>query len=189
MVEKRFNPEEAAVLYSEERIASLPPEKIVEYLNLNKDDAIADLGAGNGYFTLPLAAKTENQVFAVDIEPKMLALLQELAEKEGVANIRYIESDLENIQLNDCSVDKVMAAFVIHEVPDPAKALREIKRLLKPDGKFLLIEWETVETEIGPPLEDKVSSADMSALLEQNGFTADIIQLNEKNYGIIATLA
>lgn len=82
-----------------------------------------------------------------------------------------------------------MAAFVIHEVTDPAKALREIKRILKPDGKFLLIEWETVETEIGPPLEDKISSADMSALLGQNGFSTEIIQLNEKNYGIIAKLA
>lgn len=189
MIEKRFNPEKAAVLYSEERKALLPSEKIIEYLNLNKDDAIADLGAGNGYFTLPLAAKTENQVYAVDIEPRMLAFLKELAEKEGIANISYIESDLENIQLDDCSVDKVMAAFVIHEVPDPAKALREIKRILKLDGKFLLIEWEAVETEIGPPLEDKISSADMSALLGQNGFSTEVIHLNEKNYGIIAKLA
>ncbi|QHJ70170.1 class I SAM-dependent methyltransferase [Planococcus halotolerans] len=189
MDEKRFNPDEAGVLYSEERKASLPPDSIIEYLNLNMDDAIADLGAGNGYFTLPLAAKTENQVYAVDIEPRMLALLENLAEKEGMTNIRYIESDLENIQLNDCSVDKVMAAFVIHEVPDPAEAFREIKRILKPDGRFLLLEWETVETEIGPPLEDKISSADMAALLEQNGFTAEIIQLNEKNYGIIAKIA
>lgn len=70
----------------------------------------------------------------------MLTMLKEIAEKEEIGNIRYIESDLENIQLNDHTVDKVMAAFVIHEVPDPAKALREVKRILKPDGKFLLIE-------------------------------------------------
>lgn len=189
MVEKRFNPEKAAVLYSEERKALLPPKTIIEYLNLDKDDTIADLGAGNGYFTLPLAAKTKNQVFAVDIEPKMLALLKVLAEKEGLANIGYIESDLEHILLKDQSVDKVMAAFVIHEMPDPVKALREIKRILKPDGRFLLIEWEAVETAIGPPFEDKISSPAMEALLEQNGFTTEIIQLNERNYGIIAKLA
>ncbi|MFC3212189.1 class I SAM-dependent methyltransferase [Planomicrobium okeanokoites] len=189
MVEKRFNPEQAAVLYSEERKALLPPESILAHLKLNGDEEIADLGAGNGYFTLPLASKTKNQVYAVDIEPKMLALLQELAEKGGLANIRYIESDLESIRLKDRSVDKVMAAFVIHEVPDPAKALKEIKRILKPDGTLLLIEWEAVETEIGPPLEDKIPSADMADLLKENGFTQDIIQLNEKNYGIIAKLA
>lgn len=189
MVEKRFDPNKAEVLISKERQALLPAEKIVRYLEVEKNDVVADLGAGNGYFTIPMAKKTDYPVYAIDIEPRMLTLLKEVAEKESIENIHYIQSDLENIQLEDRSVDKMMAAFVIHEVTDPAKALREIKRILKPDGKFLLIEWETVETEIGPPLEDKISSADMSALLGQNGFSTEIIQLNEKNYGIIAKLA
>lgn len=189
MVKKRFNPNKTELLYSEDRRAMLPVEGVIQYSNLSIEDTVADLGTGNGYFTLPVAKKIERQVYTVDIEPKMLTMLKELAEKEEVGNIRYIESDLENIQLNDRSVDKVMAAFVIHEVTDPAKALREIKRILKPDGKFLLIEWKTVETEIGPPLADKISSQDMVVLLEQNGFVTEIIQLNERNYGIIAKFA
>lgn len=189
MVEKRFDPNKAEVLISKERQALLPVEKIIRYLEVEKNDIVADLGAGNGYFTIPMAKKTEWPVYAVDIELRMLTLLKEVAEKESIENIHYIQSDLETIQLEDRSVDKVMAAFVIHEVPDLVKALIEIKRILKSDGKLLLIEWETVETEIGPPLEDKISSLDMVKLLEQNGFATETLRLNEKNYGIVAKFA
>lgn len=186
MSEKRFNPEKAEVLYSEARRAMLPVEKVIAYLNLHTEDTVADLGAGNGYFTIPLAKKTESQVYAVDIEPKMLALLRELAEKEEIANIRYIQSDLENIQLEDQTVDKVVAAFVIHEVPDMPKALSEARRILKSGGTLLVVEWEEVPTPIGPPLEDKISSQEMAKLLEQSGFQTEVIHLNESHYAIIA---
>lgn len=188
MVEKRFNPNKAGVLISEERQALLPVEKIVHYLEVGKSDVVADLGAGNGYFTIPLAKKTEYPVYAVDIEPKMLSMLKETAEKESVENIHYIQSDLEDIALEDKTVDKVMAAFVIHEVPDFHKALSDVRRILKPDGIFLLIEWEAVQTEIGPPLGDKISSEEMKKLLEKNGFHSETIQLNDIHYAIVAKL-
>lgn len=185
-MEKRFNPNNAEVLVSKERQEILPVEKIVHYLALGEKDIVADLGAGNGYFTIPIAKRVKGPVHAVDIEPKMLSLLKETAEKESIENIHYVQSDLENIVLEDKAVNKVMAAFVIHEVPDMAKALSEARRILKPDGTFLLIEWEEVPTEIGPPLEDKISSQEMVRLLEKNGFRSEVIHLNNIHYAVIA---
>lgn len=57
MVKKRFNPNKAELLYSEERRAMLPVEEVIQHLNLSNEDTVADLGAGNGYFTLPVAKK------------------------------------------------------------------------------------------------------------------------------------
>ena len=186
MTDKRFNPDKAEVLYSEVRRAMLPVEEVITYLNLRTEDTVADLGAGNGYFTIPLAKKTESQVYAVDIEPKMLALLKVLAVKEELANIRYIQSDLEDIQLKNHTMDKVVAAFVIHEVPDMPKAISEARRILKSDGTLLVVEWEDVPTQTGPLLEDKISSQEMTKLLEQSGFFSEVIHLNESYYAIIA---
>jgi 16S rRNA A1518/A1519 N6-dimethyltransferase RsmA/KsgA/DIM1 with predicted DNA glycosylase/AP lyase activity len=76
-----FNPEHADKLLDPKRIELLPPEKIIDELTLRNDDIIADLGAGNGFFTLPLAKNTSQTVYAVDIEPKMLELLKKRAKK------------------------------------------------------------------------------------------------------------
>lgn len=185
---KKFDPGKAEVLFSEERRTLLPTEAVLQHLQLDADDAIADLGAGNGYFTIPMAKKVTGPVYAVDIEPKMLSLLKERAAKEEVENVEYIVSDLENIKLRNRSVDKVMAAFVIHEVPDVVKAIKEAKRILKPGGSLMIIEWEKVETAIGPPLEDKISSQEMADLLGQNGFIPEVVRLNDRHYGAVARL-
>ncbi|MBT2570778.1 class I SAM-dependent methyltransferase [Planococcus sp. ISL-110] len=186
MYHKRFDPGKADVLVSKERQTLLPVEKIMHYLALDEKDVVADLGAGNGYFTIPIAKRMIYPVYAVDIEPKMLSMLKQTAEKESIENIHYIQSDLENIALEDKAVDKVMAAFVIHEVPDMIKALSEARRILKSGGTFLLIEWEEVPTEIGPPLEDKISSQEMVKLLEKNGFRSEVIHLNNIHYAVVA---
>jgi len=83
-------------------------------------------------------------------------------------------------------MDKVVAAFVIHEVPNMPKALSEARRILKSGGTLLVVEWEAVPTPIGPPLEDKISSQEMAKLLEQGGFQTEVIHLNESHYAIIA---
>jgi ubiquinone/menaquinone biosynthesis C-methylase UbiE len=77
MAEKRFDPSKAQVLFSEERRTLLPVEAVVQHLELVPEDVVADLGAGSGYFTIPMAKQVKGPVYAVDIEPKMLALLKE----------------------------------------------------------------------------------------------------------------
>lgn len=182
MSDKRFDPSKANKLFAEERRKLIPPESVLPYLQVNEGDAVADLGAGNGYFTLPIAKKTGNAVYAVDIEPKMLNLLKANANDEQLTNIQYVVSDLENIQLEDNAVNKVFVAFVIHEVTDIDKALGEMKRILKPGGQILVLEWEAVETESGPPLHHRIPSEKMVETLNENGLQGEVIHLNPANY-------
>lgn len=146
---------------------------------MKSDDTVADLGAGVGYFTIPIA-KHSDHVVAVDIEPKMLEMLKENANHEQITNIEYRVSDLEHIQLEDNTVDKIIVAFVLHEVPNLDQALNEIKRILKPGGKGLILEWEAVEMEAGPPLHERIPSGDFFEILKKHGMNPyqDFILLN-----------
>lgn len=186
MTDKRFNPEKAQSLLREERKKALPPDEIMSYLGLQSSDKVADLGAGNGYFTIPIAKNAE-KVYAVDIEPKMLEMLRENAGEEKLDNIKYVESDLDHIKLEDESVNRVIIAFVMHEVPNVDRTLAEIKRILKPGGQMLLLDWEAVETESGPPLDHRISSTKAKKILERNSFDTEAIPLNPANYAVRAT--
>ncbi|MFZ3579785.1 class I SAM-dependent methyltransferase [Virgibacillus sp. DJP39] len=93
----------------------------------------------------------------------------------------YVVSDLENIQLDDDSVNKVIVSLVIHEVTNISKALDEIKRILKPGGQVLFIEWEAMETESGPPLHERIDSQELTQRLEKNEFEVEVVQLNPVN--------
>ncbi|WP_373895225.1 class I SAM-dependent methyltransferase [Virgibacillus natechei] len=186
MHNKRFDPKNADKLVSEERKAELQPEKIIEHLHVSEYDTVADLGAGPGLFTLALAKLTGSDVYAVDIEPEMLERLKRNAEAEDIKNIKTIESDLENINLADHSVTRVLNTFVIHEVTDINQAIDEMKRILKPGGYLLLVDWEAVETESGPPLEIRIPSKEMETLLKENGFSTELFQLDAEHYAIRA---
>ncbi|WP_138417374.1 class I SAM-dependent methyltransferase [Aquibacillus sediminis] len=188
MTDKKFNPEKADKLFSEERKALLPPDKLLSYLEIDSQDVVADLGAGNGYFTLPIAQKTTNTVYAVDIEPKMLNMLKENAAIASIDNIHYVESDLVTIKLEDQSVNKAMISMVMHEVSSIDQTVQEIKRIIKQDGKILIIEWKAIEMEAGPPLNHRLPAEELLEALKIANFNVEFIDLNSQHYAVEASL-
>lgn len=178
----RFDPDKVHKLHDRKRQKMLPVEEIVRELEMTEDDVVADLGAGSGYFTVPIAKETREAVYAVDVEPKMLDILKENAAKENLQNIHYLVNDLEQIALDRDMVDKVMVAFVLHEVANLEKAIHEMKRILKPGGKGLVLEWEAVESETGPPLAERIPSAELADALRQHGFAVDVSHPSEAHY-------
>ena len=185
MAGKRFKPGKADRLLDPKRKEIISPEQVIAHLEVKKTDHVADFGAGNGYFTLPLAEVAE-KVYAVDIEKQMLDLLQNRAIE--VANIDYIVSNLEQINLADQVADKAIAAFVIHEVPDLKKAFGEFKRIIKPGQQLLVLEWEAIEMEMGPPLHERISSHKMKEIFEENGLEAEVHHFHEAVYGVTAVV-
>lgn len=186
MAGHRFNPNKAAKLLDPKRKELINPEKVMKLLEIKEDDTIADLGAGNGYFTIPMAQKTTSTLYAVDVETKMLDLLKEQAEKAQLDNIHYIIGDLEDIPLRKDSVDKALIAFVTHEIPNLKQALFECKRIIKPGGQLLIVDWEEVEMDEGPPVEHRISSQKFSNILNKHNISNEIIHIN---HGVYATLS
>lgn len=186
MTGKRFKPGKADRLLDPKRKEIISPEQVIAHLRVKATDYVADLGAGNGYFTLPLAEAAE-KVYAVDIEKQMLDLLQKRVSEENLAgHIEYVVSSLEMINLVDHVADKAIAAFVIHEVPDLTRAFQEFKRIIKPGQQLLVLEWEAIEMDMGPPLHERISSEKMMQVFKENGLEPEIHHFHESVYGVTA---
>lgn len=100
---------------------------------------VADLGCGDGYLTIE-AAKWAKKVVAVDRSPEMLARAKALAKRRHVSNIVWKRGELEQLPLDDASVDVAVLSQALHHAEDPARALAEAARVLRPGGRLLILD-------------------------------------------------
>lgn len=183
-----FKPEHADKLMSEERKKSFPADSIINKMEIKKTDVVADFGAGNGYFTIPIAQHTEETVYAIDAEPKMLDLLKESSDQIGIDTIQRITAAIEDTPIDDASVDKVLISRTIHHAPSVENTLKEIKRILKQDGSLYIIEFHKDASIEGPPMEMRISPDEMIQSLQNVGYTATLQNLNEAEYAVKAQI-
>jgi ubiquinone/menaquinone biosynthesis C-methylase UbiE len=125
-----------------EREAEEKTSTLIENLEIGPEDRIADIGAGSGYHVFrmaPLASK--GKIYAVDIQPEMLEVIERRKKTMDIDNIELIPGDEKNVNLPEDSVDKVLMVDVYHEFSFPAEIMRSIKRALRPGGKVYLIEY------------------------------------------------
>jgi len=116
-----------------------PPLELVEKLDITPAYVVLDFGCGPGYFTIDLTKKAK-KVVAVDISSEMLKKAQRKAEKAGVKNIQFLQSNGTNIQLEDASADLILLVTVYHEVGESQAVLKEFNRILKPEGTLVIVE-------------------------------------------------
>jgi ubiquinone/menaquinone biosynthesis C-methylase UbiE len=116
-----------------------PPSELVEKLAINPNDVVVDFGCGPGYYIIELAKKAK-RVVAVDLSLEMLKKAQNKAAKVGVKNIQFLQSNGANIQLEDSSVDMILLVTVYHEVGESEAVLKGFGRILKPEGKLIIVE-------------------------------------------------
>jgi len=116
-----------------------PPSELIEKLAIGSNMVVMDFGCGPGFFTVE-AAKKAKRVIAVDLSPEMLRKAQKKAEKEGIKNVEFLQSDGTKIQLEDDVVDLIFLVTVFHEVGESRKVLAEFRRVLKPGGRLVIVE-------------------------------------------------
>lgn len=165
----KFRPENWERLLSAERRALLDPEEFLRRLGISPGETVADLGAGPGFFTDHLAQQVgpSGLVYALDVAPEMVALLRRRALPPNVVVLQSQESKL---PLPDASVDLAMLAFVLHELEHPRDFLIEARRILKPGGRLLVLEWVPQQEEMGPPLHERLAPTASTALLASAGW-------------------
>lgn len=115
---------------------------------------IVEFGCGYGTFTLPAARRTNGMVSALDIEPEMVALVQQKAASDGVDNIRAIVRDFvaDGTGLDDSSQAHAMIFNLLH-LDEPLALLREARRNLHDDGTLSVMHWRRdIVTPRGPSL-------------------------------------
>lgn len=185
---KRFNPEHLHRLESDERRKHLTPETLLGELGLGSKDDYVDIGVGPGFFALPAAKATQGTVYGVDVSDVMLSRLRERAKQMNLTNVVAVESEAGRVSLPNGCADKALCSLVLHEVQDLPLALSEIRRLLRPQGKLLVIEWVKREMPMGPPLHERMLSEQVVGALEQTDFQVNKTwEISPIHYGVLAT--
>jgi SAM-dependent methyltransferase len=172
--ERTFCSSEAAKLDDPHRLQWLPPAEILDRLFLRAGEDVADIGAGTGYFAIPMAARiTPGKLYAVDLQPEMLdGLRVKLSAPDTPTNIRLLCGDASTTSLPGASVDLIFMANLWHELHDHSEVLREAERILRPGGRLAILDWRhDVSPPPGPPSEHRVSIQDAVRCLETNAWS------------------
>jgi len=121
----------------------LDPNEVLKKLKLKEGMKAADFGSGSGGWAIPLAKILEmGKVYALDVSEEALSALKSKAQTEKVSNIETIQVDVEKgTNLPDEMADLVLLTNVLFECYDKHGVMAEAKRVLKPGGKMLIVDW------------------------------------------------
>ncbi len=115
---------------------------LINALDLQPDDVVADIGAGSGYFTFRISPRVpQGKVLAVDIQPEMLEMIQLKQQNEGGNNVQTILGTVDNPHLPSDSVDWVLLVDAYHEFSHPYEMMRDVADALTPGGRVALVEY------------------------------------------------
>jgi ubiquinone/menaquinone biosynthesis C-methylase UbiE len=125
-----------------DRIKEEQPDKVVAAMKLKPTDTVADVGAGTGYFSFRIHRQVpQGKVYAVDIQPEMLALIEKRKQELKADNVIAVRSTETDAKLPPNSIDVVLMVDVYHEFAYPREMMESIVKALKPDGRFVQIEY------------------------------------------------
>ncbi|MEJ2603073.1 MAG: class I SAM-dependent methyltransferase [Gammaproteobacteria bacterium] len=144
---------------------------LVERLPLDEDDVVADIGAGTGYFSFRIARRVpRGEVLAVDIQPEMLAIIEERKQDTGVANVRGVRGAVTDPGLAPRSVDLALIVDAYHEFSHPREMARALFGALRPGGILVLIEYRAEDPSVPIKRLHKMSEAQARLELTAAGF-------------------
>ena len=125
-----------------ERIREEMPDEVVANMGLEPDHVVADIGAGSGYFSFRIAKLVpQGKVFAVDIQPEMLALIENQKREDNVTNIEGILGAVDNPNLAPNSIDAAIMVDAYHEFDHPFEMIDGIYKALRPGGRIFFLEY------------------------------------------------
>jgi ubiquinone/menaquinone biosynthesis C-methylase UbiE len=165
------------------------PETILSSIGLRSGFTFIDIGCGGGFFALPAAriVGIEGKVYGLDTNADSIANLKDQASREDLKNLYLkIGRAEEKIICKQCA-DIVFFGIVLHDFRDASKVLENAKRMVKPTGRLVNLDWKKEPMELGPPLRIRFSEEMAVSLIEGAGFTVETIKdSGQYHYLVIA---
>jgi ubiquinone/menaquinone biosynthesis C-methylase UbiE len=162
---RKYDPAIKHLLMAEDRLQRFDRYAFLRSLGVGEGKAVADLGCGPGFFTLPASELVgpTGKVFAVDVQQEMVDDLRSRLAQQGIVNVAVRRSSELELPIQQRSVDLALLAFMLTEVDQRSSFLLAAKRLLRADGRIAVLEWEKIETPVGPPVEERITADEVIA--------------------------
>ena len=132
-----------------ERLYWQLPMKVLAELGIREGMVVADVGAGDGYFTLPLSKKIgeKGTVYASDIDREALKRCAEKCESEGISNVHIIVGTEDDPSLPEKSCELILLVNTVHLVRNPAAFFKNLAKGLSANGKIAIVQWAAEKME------------------------------------------
>ena len=141
--------EGAAWLERRERLKTETPDEVVRQMRLKPTDVVADIGAGTGYFSFRLSRVVpQGKVYAVDIQPEMLAIIEQRKASTGAVNVTTLLGTEMDTKLPAQAVDVALLVDAYHEFSYPREMMESIVHSLKPGGRVVQVEYRAEDSEV-----------------------------------------
>lgn len=169
----------------------LSPEDVLRQIDLREGMMIGDFGAGSGHFGIAMAKIVGNygKIFAVDVRGASLEAVRSRARMSNIANINYIRANLEIIGatgIADGILDLVILITVLSQSNKKEEILKEALRVLKREGKLLMVEWAQTGPAFASSHEYRITKEDMQKIVESVGFKLDKeLDVKSFHYGLL----
>jgi ubiquinone/menaquinone biosynthesis C-methylase UbiE len=148
------------------------PDEVVAALALRAGDVACDVGVGPGYFALRMARAVgpSGRVHAIDVDPRMIEILERRAREQGLANVRTMLASGDPVPPEPCDV--ILAVNTFHHFHDGAGALRALSARLRPGGRIVNVDFHEGELPLGPGPDHKVSREEFLSFAAEAGLRA-----------------
>jgi 2-polyprenyl-3-methyl-5-hydroxy-6-metoxy-1,4-benzoquinol methylase len=147
------------------------PEKTIASLGPLDGKTVADIGAGTGYFSFPIAKKA-TKVIAIDIDQRFLDYIAQKKQTQkigGNIETRLTTPDSSGLRMGE--VDIVLIVDTYHHIEGRVEYFKKLKKCLRPDGVLVIIDFKKMKTPPGPPVELRVAEDQVESELKSAGFT------------------
>jgi ubiquinone/menaquinone biosynthesis C-methylase UbiE len=163
------------------------PEVTLKSIGLNAGMVFVDVGCGDGFFAVPAAQRVgeKGMVYAVDIDASAIERLRDKAEEKGLKNVNAKVGEAEETVFCEGCADMVFYGRVLHDFKDPAKVLCNAKRMIKPAGTLVDLDWKKKPTVFGPPVRIRFSEEQAAGLIRAAGFTVESVKAVGRNFYIV----
>ncbi len=164
------------------------PDEALQAIGIHRGMVVADVGAGSGVMTFKMAKLVgpSGKVYAVDIQPQMLEILQTRAQRDKVTNVQTVLDTVSDPKLPAGAIDLILLVDVYHEFSQPQAMLDHMREALKPNGRLVLLEYRKEDPTIPILPDHKMSVSEVKAEVQPEGFQFDqVIEVLPRQHIII----
>jgi SAM-dependent methyltransferase len=116
--------------------------QVLDHIGIRSGERVLELGCGPGVFTVDAArrAGSGGHLISIDVQPRMVARMKERVQEAGLTHVQACVADASRLPLADGSVERAFLITVLPEIPDPVRALTELRRVVRSDGTLSVTE-------------------------------------------------